>query len=283
MPPRRSRPVFPGPKVAGYQRRATSGTSACLDHGVVDGREFARIIDRKPQRRSGPIGLGSGQSIGRNHTFDHVGDDRRPRAPFQLDGNRGHTPTEPERAVYTLLPRRRPEPGHHKERRRAACPSERARSKSKTRRFHRSPLCQWGVTVHPLRTTLPTPRRCHGGVRRSGGGSKAGAQPGPAGGVGRTRRTQGAASAFRRHVATRAPTGPGGRPRTDAANARSCEGEKPGDSMFVSNTLSVRCWGVNASSSSSKPNPSNGRSRSLGTIAHKAIELSVHWRRELDP
>ena len=114
MPPRRSRPVFPGPKVAGYQRRATSGTSACLDHGVVDGREFARIIDRKPQRRSGPIGLGPRQPIGRNHTFDHVGDDRRPRAPFQLDGNRGHTPSEPERAVYTLQPRRRPEPGHHK-------------------------------------------------------------------------------------------------------------------------------------------------------------------------
>ncbi len=229
MPPPRSHLSSPGPKVAGCRRRSTSGASACLDHAVVDGREFARIIDRKPQRRSGPIGLGSGQPIGRNHTFDHVGDDRRPRAPFQLDGNRGHTPTEPERAVYTLQPRRRPEPGHHKGAQTSRMPERTGRgSKSKTRRFHRSPLCQWGVTVHPLGTTLPTPRRCHGGVRRSGGGSKAGAQPGPAGGVGRTRRTQGAASAFRRHVATRAPTGPRGRPRTDAANARSSRGRKAG-------------------------------------------------------
>ena len=41
-------------------------------------------------------------------------------------------------------------------------------------------------------------------------------------------RAQGAAAPFRRHVATRAPTGLGGRPRTDAADARPSRGREAG-------------------------------------------------------
>ena len=185
-PPGPAETIAPAPKTAESRDVPGSSTAPRLGHTVVDRRQFARIIDRQPQRRPSPICLRPRQPIGSHHTLDHVGDHRRPRAPFQLDSDRGHTPTEPERAMHIRQPWRRPKPGHHKGAQTSRLPEGTGRgSKSKTRCFHRSPLCQWGVTVHWLWATSQPPRGCHGGVRRSGGGSKAGAQPGAAGGVGR--------------------------------------------------------------------------------------------------
>lgn len=37
---------------------------------------LAGVVDGEPQRGPGPVGLGAGEAVGRDHALDHVGDDR---------------------------------------------------------------------------------------------------------------------------------------------------------------------------------------------------------------
>ena len=62
------------------------------------------------------------------------------------------------------------------------------------------------------------------------------------------------------------------------------EGEKPGDSMFVSKYALGQVLGCERKFVFEQAEPFEWKVPiARGTIAHKAIELSVHWRRELDP
>ncbi|NDH76656.1 MAG: hypothetical protein EBY52_07980, partial [Actinobacteria bacterium] len=62
------------------------------------------------------------------------------------------------------------------------------------------------------------------------------------------------------------------------------EGEKPGDSMFVSKYALGQVLGCERKFVVEQAEPFEWKVPiARGTIAHKAIELSVHWRRELDP
>ena len=114
----------------------------------------------------------------------------------------------------------------------------------------------------PLAAAIPPPRRCHGGVRRSGVEAKQELNR-PSRRCCRARRPKEQRPRFDamlRHELQR--------PRRTASN-RCCRcsifarAKSRAIRCSSPNTPSVRCWGVNASSSSSRPNPSNGRSRSL--------------------
>ena len=60
------------------------------------------------------------------------------------------------------------------------------------------------------------------------------------------------------------------------------DGEKPGYSMYVSKYALGQVLGQERKFVFEQAEPFEWKVRSR-TIAHKAIELSVHWRRELDP